>query len=289
MPEQDSKHDFQSKLHELQSQENSYLKSLHLKSEEISTLKSRIKSLESLLLQREGQIAHLIREKESFFKAEEQMQQTLQEIMKENQELKEMAEMVEIERDQMQSELKESLNVIERLRKTVKTKEELIWELSNKKADLEKEIESATSREFFKSGFESAGSPQKFGFTDRKDGNFKEVCFEGMKIVGVGSVKDFYAKLIHLRQSHSKYKKMRKLVDRVSDMIVQCSPSGTFEKEPTIHQIWKWITSLVEDYMRIKKSVEMDNLQKLMKITGAKDYDEMVYKVANNFKTKLNV
>jgi hypothetical protein len=216
----------------------------------------------------------LIQEKESFFEAEEQMQLTLQELIKENKELKELNEISEIEKNQLQQELRESLFVIEKLRKALKNKEDLMNELSSRK------IETFSSEYFCKSGFDS---PQKFGMTDRR--GYKETCLEGMKIVGVSSVDDFHSKLIHLRQCHSKYKKTKKLVDRISDMIIQCSPSGSFKKEPSSHQIWKWITSLVEEYMKIKKSLQ--GIQKLLSMTGSSDIDQLIMKVASSLNIKI--
>lgn len=205
------------------------------------------------------------------------MQLTLQELIKENKELKELSEMNEIEKDQLERELKESVGIIDKLKRTLKFKEDVIASLNQKKFDPEKE--SGTSRGFFNSAYEGYGSPDRFGLTDRNEGSYRVICFESMKIVGVNSTKDLYPKLLHLRQYHSKYKKVRRLVDRISDMIVQCSPSGSFRKEPSNHQIWKWITSLVEEYMKIKKSLDFERLKQLFDLTGTQDLDGVITKL----------
>jgi hypothetical protein len=67
-------------------------------------------------------------------------------------------------------------------------------------------------------------------------------------------------------------------------MVVQCSPSGSFDKEPSIHQIWRWVTSLVEEYMKIKKITGLAVIEKLMDLTGTSDVDSLFEKIKNNLK-----
>lgn len=280
--DQDSKPGLSSKLLDMHSQEDSLLKSLQIKSSELISLRHQLNSLENLLHQRDLKISKLISEQETYYKAEEQMQLTLQELIKENTELKELNEINEIEKTQLERELKESLGVIEKLKRTLKFKEDVIVSLNQKRTDIDKDL--VTSKDFYRSVQEDYNSPTRFGMTERNEGSYKVICFESMKIVGVSSTKDLYPKLLHLRQYHSKYKKLRRLVDRISDMIVQCSPTGSFRREPSNHQIWKWITSLIEEYMKIKKSLDYENLKKLLDITGAEDIQEVISKFKGHTK-----
>jgi hypothetical protein len=69
-------------------------------------------------------------------------------------------------------------------------------------------------------------------------------------------------------------------------MIIQCSPSCIFKKELSSHQIIKWIPSLVEEYIKIKKSLQ--GIQKLLSMTGSSDIDQLIMKVASSLKIKIN-
>ncbi|OMJ94049.1 hypothetical protein SteCoe_2819 [Stentor coeruleus] len=47
-----------------------------------------------------------------------------------------------------------------------------------------------------------------------------------------------------------------KLYEKLADLLVQCSPKGRFESLPSCHQVWKWVTRILEDYMILKKEAQ---------------------------------
>lgn len=49
-------------------------------------------------------------------------------------------------------------------------------------------------------------------------------------------------------------KEAGKLVDCLTDMIINCAPEGYFTNtKPTMKQIWKWLKSILKEYMILKK------------------------------------
>ena len=48
-----------------------------------------------------------------------------------------------------------------------------------------------------------------------------------------------------------------KLYEKLADLMCQCSPKGKFDGLPNCHQVWKWITGILEDYMSIKKDLKL--------------------------------
>ena len=70
------------------------------------------------------------------------------EITKENNELKELYEFSDEEKKHLEGELKEAENLIKRLQKTLKLKEDAIMNLHQSRNDLEKELGSLTQQNF---------------------------------------------------------------------------------------------------------------------------------------------
>ncbi|OMJ96270.1 hypothetical protein SteCoe_249 [Stentor coeruleus] len=302
------------KVNDLQLNEETLAKKLKEKDREISDLKSlnyslqnKISGLNEIIHKKDKEISKITYEKEMGLKAFEDSQGLLQdlkakegELIKENIELREINDFAEEERKHFEKELEEASIFIDRLKRTLKLKEDTIMSLHQSRSCLEKDIGS------FSGGVKSddltkdtkrlkiperkfSNSPEwpEYIYTERPEEiSYKIMCREAMKIIGVTSTKDFYSKLLHLRQHHSKYKKSRKLIEKIVDMIIQCSPSGSFNKEPNSHQIWKWITGLLEEYMKIKKSISGDGFLKLCEIMGTDDIETIVSKVTQLVKIR---
>lgn len=45
------------------------------------------------------------------------------------------------------------------------------------------------------------------------------------------------------------------LVQRLSALVKECAPPGTFHPWPSKKQIWKWIRRVIEDYLSLKSSL----------------------------------
>jgi hypothetical protein len=121
-------------------------------------------------------------------------------------------------------------------------------------------------------------SPDRGGLSDR-DETFRHVFLEAKRILNASSSNDLKEKIMKLKEVQNKYKKTQKFISKLSNMLVQISPLGSFEKEPSTRQIWKWLTRLLEEYMKIKQSVSGESFLKLANLLGTANVEEMVDKV----------
>lgn len=71
-------------------------------------------------------------------------------------------------------------------------------------------------------------------------------------------------------KSHSKWKDF---IDKITKLVIECSPPGTFEKIPTLKRIWRWIRRLIEEYLYIKKEQELSNTYRNLILALSKDLD----------------
>ncbi|CAG9328535.1 unnamed protein product [Blepharisma stoltei] len=76
-------------------------------------------------------------------------------------------------------------------------------------------------------------------------------------------------------QSHQ-----RKLVERLRSLIIDCSPPGAFDKNPSLKRIWKWIRRLTEEYLQLKKesnqnATEKEVLIRLKKALSVENTEEI--------------
>lgn len=258
-----------------------------------------------MIKKKEKEINKLLHENESLVKAEDEYKENIDEIkrnanelIQENINLKEIYEYAELEKQHIKAELSEAEKLIERLQRTLKLKEDAIMDLHRSRNHLEKELESVTSSNFYsetnkidynrlkipekqsKKVFSVSPERNEYNFTDRQDvSSYKSICQDAMKIIGVTSSKDFYSKLLHLKQYHSKYKKSRKLLNKISDMIVQCSPLGTFSKEPSSALIWQWLKRLFEEYMKLKQSISGQAFSQLCDMFNTDDMQKIIEKI----------
>ena len=203
--------------------------------------------------------------------------------------------MLEHEKNIIFLELEEANNLIKILKKNLKNKERKKLSTEQTRPDVEnyrirspirdsknEEKKIDLNRLKIPERLGTSSSPDRFeyNFTERdEDLSYKKICQEAMKIVGVGASRDLYSKLLHLKLYHSKYKKSKKLISRISEMIVQFTPDGTLKTKPTIQQIWKWITKLFEEYMKLKKSVAGEGFSKLFHMLNASSSEEVIEKV----------
>lgn len=72
----------------------------------------------------------------------------------------------------------------------------------------------------------------------------------------------------------------KKLVERIRTLIIDCSPPGTFEKNPSLKKVWKWIRRLIEEYLQMKKKWDQNETQKeimsrLKKALGIEKIEEI--------------
>ena len=85
---------------------------------------------------------------------------------------------------------------------------------------------------------------------------------------------------IHRLLLECKIQDARKLLNKISDMIVQCSPLGTFSKEPSSALIWQWLKRLFEEYMKLKQSISGQAFSQLCDMFNTDDMQKIIEKIA---------
>lgn len=267
--------------------EEGVYRTLQMNYEQILSLKSQVRSLNCLVEQRDKRIFEMENEKLEVWREVDRMKETLKELKdserswsKERREMVEKLQGVEFEKRVMEKDLGICQKNVERLKRTLKIKNDTIFSMSQGRDGIEfGDRGSRTLADI--SGLDE--SPQRFGLTLGAESSYKLICLEAMKIIGVSDTKNFYSKLHYLNTAYTIHKKSQKIIERLSELVIQCSPSNTFIKPPTIHQIWKWITSLVEEYMKLKKLSISSCLSELLKITNSEDPEILLKKISNIF------
>ena len=268
-------------------------------------LRTKLNELYKELEKREIEMNKLVFEKDIHIKVEEELKRTLNELRKSENDLKKDIKSLRSSNEKLENEKKDLLKSLndqkvfyDKIQKELNSRNDELISLRNSK---EFEFESPKSpgmnfdpRKF---DFQRLRIPDKLSpssndnlehFTERGENTYKNMCVEAMKIVGVNDVKDFYPRLIHLRQYHSKYKKAKQIVERISDMMVQCSPVGSFKQPPSTRQIWRWITRLLEEYMRIKQTLAGDLLYKLCDLLEVQHLEDIYDNVLKLVRTKIS-
>ena len=268
-------------------------------------LRSKLSDLYKDLEKREIEMNKLVFDKDIHIKVEEELKRALSETRKSENDLKKEVKGLRANNEKLETEKKDLLRILneqknscDKIQKELNSKND---ELASLRTSKEFEFESPKSpgmnfdpRKF---DFQRLRIPDKLSpashdnlehFTERNENSYKVMCAEAMKIVGVNDVKDFYPRLIHLRQYHSKYKKAKQVVERISDMMVQCSPAGSFKQPPSTRQIWRWITRLLEEYMRIKQTLAGDLLYKLCNLLEVQHLEDIFDSVLKLVRSKIN-
>jgi hypothetical protein len=230
----------------------------------------------------------------------EEMRKKTEHISKENVEAKQIIEVLKHEKREILKSLRDIESKSESMLKNLKIKEDLISNLQQSICDLEKEKSSLGNSANLNSNLNSgkistrrleisdlrgvSESPDRkkiFGLSERADETmYKNLYLEAKKLLSAENHNDFKDKIVKVKDIYAKYMKLRKFIDKLADMIVQCSPSGSFNKEPSTHQIWKWLTRLLEEYMKIKQSISGGSYEKLCQILNTENIEIMVERVA---------
>lgn len=267
-----------------------------------------IDSLHNLLQIKEKELSKAIFEKDLHEKSEEDLKKKLEEYKKREEkllaelnELRRSFENLEKEKTEISRALSKAKEVIETQKKSIKSKDQAEYERFDIRTEEdEKDREKRKGQTFDQRKFDfqrlriperiaTGPSPERVdhNFTDRNDeGKYKKICHESMRIIGVSTSKDLFPRLMHLRQHHSKNKKSKKLCQMISDMIIQCSPEGAFKEPPTTREIWKWITRLLEEYMKLKQTISGDTFYRLMDLLQIENVDEIVDRVSSLVRNK---
>ena len=88
-----------------------------------------------------------------------------------------------------------------------------------------------------------------------------------------------------IREILQDHKVNSKFINTVLDLVYNCTPKGYFDGRPTLKQAWKWLKSILEEYMNIKMyegqdtGAERQILGKAMEFLRVKDREEVPGKV----------
>ena len=224
---------------------------------------------------------------DEFKKIIEDLKKKLDLIHKENLEHRQNFENFRLEKRDLLKNIKESeLNTLQ-FEESLKAKDETIKNLElalDEASKLEiKSINSQSSKlktlDLDKKTFSDSPERKNLQFSDRSDEFYKGFYFEARKILAADSYSSAREKLLKTREVYIKFKKTEKFIRKLANMVLQCSPSGSFDTEPSPHQIWKWLTRLLEEYMKLKQSLSGENFNRLCALLGAESIEEIVDKV----------
>jgi chromosome segregation ATPase len=273
----------------------------------IQDIEKQVDSQIDKLQKKDKELNKLVFDKDMYHKAEEDYKRIIEEmrkktehISKENVEAKQIIEVLKHEKREILKSLRDIESKSESMLKNLKIKEDLISNLQQSICDLEKEKSSLGNSANLNSNLNSgkistrrleisdlrgvSESPDRkkiFGLSERADETmYKNLYLEANKLLSAENHNDFKDKIVKVKDIYAKYMKLRKFIDKLADMIVQCSPSGSFNKEPSTHQIWKWLTRLLEEYMKIKQSISGGSYEKLCQILNTENIEIMVERVA---------
>lgn len=270
------------------------------KKSEKQDLEKQVYYLNELLQKKEKELNKAVFENEAFAKSQEDLKKRLEEHQKREEIildelciLKKSKSLLEIDKKDLSKALHDAKTIIDKLQKLTKTKEpsekrEIHTEgdetykpkLSIPKNDMKK---FDFQRLRIPEHLETLGSPERIeqNFTERtEETKYKNLCYKAMKIIGVTSTKDLIPKLIKFEKCHTKSKKSTALVGKISNMINQCSPEGTFKKNPTPRDVWRWITRLLEEYMKLKQTTTSETFYHLLDLLDVENIDEIIEKVS---------
>jgi len=308
-----------------QMQESLYIEIESLQNEkknfanENNLLRAKIQDLEKQfdiqlekLQKKEKELNCLIYEKEIFIKYEEETSRLIEDfkkkcesLHKENLDVKQSMENARLEKRDLMKYIKESELKIESFQRNIRVKDEVIVNLEQTVEDLERtrlSIRPEYSSQNFKAQTNKlkisklelpekrvvSESPERksFQISDRVE-PYKILYLEVKKMLNASSSADLREKIIRLKEVFIKFKKTQKFISKLSNMIVQISPSGSFGSEPSTRQIWKWLTRLLEEYMKLKQSVSGESYNKLCSLLSTCSVDEMVEKVLGLLKGRF--
>lgn len=281
----------------------------------IQDLEKQLESQAEKLQKKEKELNCLTFEKELFAKYEEESSRLIEDLKKkceffhkENIEIKQNLENAKAEKRDLMRCLKEFELKNESFQRSIKVKEDVICTLEQTVEDLERsrmKIKPEYLSQYFKAQTGKfriskldlpekrvvSESPERKSlqtYDKDKDEIFKILFSEVKKMLNANNADEVRDKIARLKEVFLKFKKTQKFISKLSNMIVQISPSGSFGSEPSTRQIWKWLTRLLEEYMKLKQSISGDGFNKLCSLLNTSSVEEMVERVIMLQKVRSN-
>ena len=98
-------------------------------------------------------------------------------------------------------------------------------------------------------------SEKRLNMTERRIQTSSSMINDIVKILNLESPAKILSTIIHLKDSHRYERMYKSFFKKLCVLVTDCSPQGYFTQEPSIPQVWRWITLFLEEYMRIKQSL----------------------------------
>ena len=140
------------------------------------------------------------------------------------------------------------------------------WEIKAKKRhekseDFTKKTNSQSVERGFKldniricRNYQASLSPEKMlNYTERPCKNINSIVTDLQTILNIEQPHKILPAVVQLKESGKTLKRYKKFFNKLSQLVIDCSPSGVFYSKPNLKQVWIWITRLLEEYMKLKK------------------------------------
>lgn len=110
-----------------------------------------------------------------------------------------------------------------------------------------------------------------------------------MKELSITTPKQLLSTVKAMHQGHRVTAHQRHFIEKIKELIVNCSPPGIVTGKLPLKKIWKWVKRLLEEYLKLKIEIDclrnsfeiLENLRKALKVNSA----ELVPRaIGRNFK-----
>ena len=102
--------------------------------------------------------------------------------------------------------------------------------------------------------YQASLSPEKMlNYTERPGKNINSILADLQTVLGTEQPHKILPAVVQLKDGAKTLKRFKKFFNKLSQLVIDCSPVGVFYSKPNLKQIWVWITRLLEEYMKLKK------------------------------------
>lgn len=70
--------------------------------------------------------------------------------------------------------------------------------------------------------------------------------------------------LREIRKQSKDYHNLKDFIYKLTSLILDCSPNGSMDKNPSLKKIWRWIKRLTEEYIYLKKDSDLSDKHKII-------------------------
>ena len=99
--------------------------------------------------------------------------------------------------------------------------------------------------------------------------------------IKANSLEELHSEIAEFKSYH---KQVNKFAELVMDMVVNCHPNNFFPgNKPSLKQAWKWLKSVLEKYMQLKKST-IKNEESIKSAMAVEEYNDLIRIMMENLK-----